>query len=57
MQGIYVGSRDMFEAMNRAIAQAALKPVIDRVFPFTEAPAAYRYLHSAAHIGKVVIRV
>jgi NADPH:quinone reductase-like Zn-dependent oxidoreductase len=57
MQGIYVGSRDMFEAMNRAITQATLKPVIDRVFPFAEAPAAYRYLHSAAHIGKVVIRV
>jgi NADPH:quinone reductase-like Zn-dependent oxidoreductase len=37
MQGIYVGSRDMFEAMNRAIAHAKLKLGIDRVFPFHEA--------------------
>ncbi len=57
LQGIYVGSRDMFEAMNRAIAIHQLQPVIDRVFPFTEAPAAYRHLQSATHFGKVVITV
>ncbi len=57
LQGIYVGSREMFEAMNRAIAQAQLKPVIDRVFPFTEARAAYDYLESGAHFGKIVIRL
>jgi NADPH:quinone reductase-like Zn-dependent oxidoreductase len=55
MQGIYVGSREMFETMNRAIDQTALKPVIDRVFSFAAAPEAYRYLQSAAHTGKVVI--
>jgi NADPH:quinone reductase-like Zn-dependent oxidoreductase len=57
LHGIYVGSREMFETMNRAIAQAHLKPVIDRVFPFTEARAAYDYLQSGAHFGKIVIRV
>ncbi len=36
IQGIYVGSRDMFEAMNRAIALHQLHPVVDRVFPFEE---------------------
>jgi NADPH:quinone reductase-like Zn-dependent oxidoreductase len=56
-QGILVGSRDMFEAMNRAIATAQLHPVIDRTFPFAEAPAAYRHLESGAHFGKVCIRV
>jgi NADPH:quinone reductase-like Zn-dependent oxidoreductase len=55
MQGIYVGSREMFEAMNRAIAASELRPVIDRVFPFDEAPDAYRYLDSGSHFGKVVI--
>jgi len=55
VEGIYVGSREMFEAMNRAIAQAQLKPVIDRVFPFHEARAAYHYLQSGVHVGKVVI--
>jgi NADPH:quinone reductase-like Zn-dependent oxidoreductase len=47
----------MFEAMNRAMAAVRLKPVIDKVFPFDQAPEAFRYLESGAHFGKVVIRV
>jgi len=57
MCGIQVGSRDMFEAMNRALEVARLEPVIDRVFDFAEARAAYEYLASGKHFGKVVIRV
>jgi NADPH:quinone reductase-like Zn-dependent oxidoreductase len=57
VQGIYVGSREMFEAMNQAIALHQLKPVIDRIFPLTEAQEAYRYMKSAAHFGKIVIQV
>jgi NADPH:quinone reductase-like Zn-dependent oxidoreductase len=57
VQGISVGSTQMFEAMNRAIAASGLKPIIDKVFTFGEAPAAYRHLQSAQHFGKVVIRV
>ncbi len=57
MCGIQVGSRDMFEAMNRAIEVAKLEPVIDRVFEFTEARAAYEYLEGGKHFGKIVIRV
>jgi NADPH:quinone reductase-like Zn-dependent oxidoreductase len=56
VQGIYVGSREMFEAMNRAVALHGLRPVVDRVFPFAEAPDALRYLESGAHFGKIVIR-
>ncbi|BCL38111.1 zinc-dependent alcohol dehydrogenase family protein [Nostoc sp. MS1] len=55
VQGIYVGSREMFEAMNQTISQHKLQPIIDRVFPFTEALAAYHYLKSGTHFGKVVI--
>ena len=55
--GIYVGSRAMFEAMNRAIALAELKPVVDRVFGFADAVEAFRHLESGRHFGKVVIRV
>ena len=51
------GASEMFAAMNRAISQHQFKPVIDRVFPFSEAPAAYRYQESGAHFGKVVITV
>ena len=57
MCGIQVGSRDMFETMNRAIEVSRLQPVIDRVFEFEEARAAYAYLASAQHFGKVVIRL
>lgn len=55
--GIQVGSRDMFEAMNRAMEVAKLEPVIDRVFEFDDARSAYEYLAGGAHFGKVVIRV
>ena len=57
VQGIYVGSRAMFEAMNRAIALHRLHPVIDRVFPFEEAAEALRHMERGAHFGKIVIAV
>jgi NADPH:quinone reductase-like Zn-dependent oxidoreductase len=57
MQGIYVGSRQMFEDMNRLICQHDLKPVIDRVFEFEEAVGALKYMESAAHFGKIVIKI
>jgi NADPH:quinone reductase-like Zn-dependent oxidoreductase len=57
IQGIYVGSRDMFEAMNSAISLHQLHPVIDRVFPFEGAKEAFSYMESGAHFGKVVIRL
>jgi NADPH:quinone reductase-like Zn-dependent oxidoreductase len=55
VQGLYVGNRQMFEAMNRAIEAAGLKPVIDTVFPFAQARDAYRHLKSQTHFGKIVI--
>lgn len=57
VQGIIVGSRAMFEDMNRAIAVNGLKPVIDRVFPFDQAREALRHLQGAGHVGKVVVSV
>ena len=55
LQGILVGHREGFEHMNRAITQAQLKPVVDRVFPFEQARQAFEHLASASHFGKVVI--
>lgn len=55
LQGIYVGSVAMFEQMCQAIADHGIKPVIDRRFPFDNAPDAYRYQQSGQHFGKVVI--
>jgi hypothetical protein len=42
VHGIYVGSRTMFEAMDRAITAAGLRPVIDRRFAFDDARAALK---------------
>jgi NADPH:quinone reductase-like Zn-dependent oxidoreductase len=55
VHGIYVGSRAMFEAMNRAIGAAGLRPVIDRQFAFDDAPAAYHHMQAADHFGKIVV--
>jgi NADPH:quinone reductase-like Zn-dependent oxidoreductase len=56
LQGIFVGSRAMFEAMNRAIEYSMLKPVIDRTFSFEEIPDALSYMQTGSHIGKIVIK-
>jgi NADPH:quinone reductase-like Zn-dependent oxidoreductase len=57
VQGVIVGSRETFEDMNRAIAQHRLRPVIDRVFPFAEARAAFEHMAAQGHFGKIVIRM
>jgi len=55
LQGILVGSREGFERMNRAIAAHGLRPVVDRVFPFDDAPDAFHHMASASHLGKICI--
>jgi NADPH:quinone reductase-like Zn-dependent oxidoreductase len=55
IQGISVGSTQMFEAMNRAITVAGMRPVIDKVFGFDDTKAAFRHLESAQHFGKIVV--
>lgn len=55
MVGIYVGSRTMLEDVMRFVDVSGIKPVIDRVFPFSQAQEAYRYMESGSHFGKVVI--
>jgi NADPH:quinone reductase-like Zn-dependent oxidoreductase len=57
VQGISVGSTQMFEAMNRAIAANAIKPVIDKVFGFADVQAAFRHMAAGAHFGKIAVRI
>ena len=56
VRGVLVGSREMFVDLLRAVERAQIRPVVDRVFPMDQAVEAYKYLESAAHFGKVVIR-
>lgn len=57
VQGVFVGHREGFEAMNRAIAAHKIKPLVDRVFSLEQAPEAFAYLEAASHMGKVVIKL
>nr|WP_249212074.1 zinc-binding dehydrogenase [Gluconobacter cerinus] len=57
LEGVTVGSRAMFESMNEAIDLHQMQPVIDRVFPFSQAREAYQYFVSARDMGKVVIDI
>lgn len=57
LQGIFVGSRTMFENMSRAVSVNKLEPVVDRVFDFDEAREALAYMQSGSHFGKIVVRV
>ena len=55
LQGVSVGSRDMFEAMCEAIALKDIRPVVDKVFPWTEAKAAFTAMQGGEHFGKIVL--
>jgi NADPH:quinone reductase-like Zn-dependent oxidoreductase len=57
IQGVVVGHRRAFHEMNRAIELHGMRPVVDRVFSFDEAPAAFDYLRSGSHFGKVCIQI
>lgn len=55
--GVFVGTREMFLEMNRAIEVTGIKPVVDRVFPFEEALAAFHVHAERQFVGKVVISI
>ena len=57
IQGVFVGPRETFQEMNRAIGQHQLKPAIDKVFPYAEARDALEYVGSGSHFGKVCISI
>ncbi len=57
LQGIFVGSRQTFKDMTKAITVAKMKPVIDKVFDFDQAREAMLHMQSGSHFGKVVVRV
>src|SRR5690606_28050299 len=57
VQGVFVGPRDSFEDMNRALAQHNLKPVIDKTFVFDEIRAALDYTIAGKHFGKVCVTI
>jgi NADPH:quinone reductase-like Zn-dependent oxidoreductase len=55
VQGIFVGSREIFSAMNSAIERHQMRPVVDRIFGFDEVPEAFRLMEAGRHFGKIAI--
>jgi NADPH:quinone reductase-like Zn-dependent oxidoreductase len=57
LTAIFVGARADFEAMNAFITEHEIHPVIDRVFEFDQAPAAFDLMADGDYLGKIVVRV
>ena len=57
LQGIFVGHRENFEAMNRAIVAHQLRPAVSRVFPMDEIQAALEHMAGCKHFGKICLRI
>lgn len=57
LRGVLVGSRQLFQDMNKAFEASKIKPAVDKVFAFEQAKEAFEHLKSQNHVGKVVIKV
>jgi NADPH:quinone reductase-like Zn-dependent oxidoreductase len=57
VRGIFVGAREHFDGLMKAVAVNELHPVVDKTFEFDAAIDAYKYLKSGQHFGKVVIKI
>jgi NADPH:quinone reductase-like Zn-dependent oxidoreductase len=57
IQGIYVGSKSHFEALNRAIVATRMQPVVDQIYAFVQVREALKRMETGSHFGKIVIRV
>jgi len=51
------GTRLFAEQMLPLVASGKLRPLVDRVFPFEQMPAARAHMEANAHLGKIVIAV
>jgi NADPH:quinone reductase-like Zn-dependent oxidoreductase len=57
MSGFCVGSKEMAERLDAFLAERKIKPVVDRVFGWTEAIEAFDYQLKGSHFGKIVIKI
>jgi NADPH:quinone reductase and related Zn-dependent oxidoreductases len=56
IESLTVGSRESFEKMNEFLRADELHPIVDAVFPWSEAIEAFRQLEAGKHFGKVVLK-
>jgi len=55
--GSYMGTKSELQTVMKLVAAGKLKPIVDRVFPLSEAAAAHTYLQSGSQFGKVVLKI
>ena len=53
--GTTMGTDDEFRAMVKLVAEHRIKPVIDRIFPLSQAVEANRLLEQSAQMGKILL--
>jgi NADPH:quinone reductase-like Zn-dependent oxidoreductase len=54
INSITVGSKEMHEDLTHEFERSGAKPIIDRVFPFSQLAEAFNYLDKGTHFGKIV---
>lgn len=57
LTNVYVGSSEDFANLLAFMVQHQIKPVIDKVFEFEDAPAAFEYMEGPEMFGKIVVRI
>src|SRR5271168_5586168 len=57
LMGSYMGTKSDLHSVMRLVAAGRFRPIIDKIFPLSEAAAAHAYLESGAQFGKVVLSV
>ncbi|HTO96087.1 MAG TPA: zinc-binding dehydrogenase [Myxococcales bacterium] len=55
LRGTTMGTDDEFRAMVKLVAEHRIKPVIDKVFPLSQAVAANRLLEESGQMGKILL--
>jgi len=53
LQGIEVGSKEMFARMNKALDVNQISPIVDKVYAFEDAREALNDLEKGTHFGKI----
>jgi NADPH:quinone reductase-like Zn-dependent oxidoreductase len=57
LKGLLNGPKDRLEEMLEFYEEKKIKPVVDKVFHFSDSKDALKYLFEGGHFGKVVIKV
>lgn len=57
LNGVYVGSRAMFQRMNAFLTEHNITPVIDHTYPLADFCTAFDHMQHGNHFGKIVLNL